>query len=261
MGVAGCGGEAARKEGSGVVESGGKRGCEQWQFKTWEGEGYCLEYLHYWPLWFIKDLQELLMSKVTPISRRKLIIRKIKDKRIIFKKRNIILSSGTATTNLFQIKAEVFKFRQRIIKVGCGGEAAAKGGSRVVESGEKRGCEQWQFKMWEGEGYCLEYLHYWPLWFIKDLQEKALVLDTSDNYKNSPCLYTLRNTLLCMWLCIRLILDQLLPPSGIPAGLGFRSFTSRSRNQSVLKHTIRISQVTYRSACLMLALEGFPSSL
>ncbi|GKC43185.1 hypothetical protein Tco_1060907 [Tanacetum coccineum] len=42
---------------------------------------------------------------------------------------------------------------------------------------------------------------------------------------------------------------------------GFRSCTSRSHYRSVSKQTTRISQVTYRRACLMLALEGFPSSL
>ncbi|GJU91775.1 hypothetical protein Tco_1304198 [Tanacetum coccineum] len=42
---------------------------------------------------------------------------------------------------------------------------------------------------------------------------------------------------------------------------GFRSCTSRSHYQSVSKQTTRISQITYRRACLMLALEGFPSSL
>ncbi|GKD34624.1 hypothetical protein Tco_1250133 [Tanacetum coccineum] len=42
---------------------------------------------------------------------------------------------------------------------------------------------------------------------------------------------------------------------------GFCSCTSRSHYQSVSKQTTRISQVTYRRACLMLALEGFPSSL
>ncbi|GJX27781.1 putative nuclease HARBI1 isoform X2 [Tanacetum coccineum] len=41
----------------------------------------------------------------------------------------------------------------------------------------------------------------------------------------------------------------------------FRSCTSRSHYRSVSKQTTRISQVTYRKACLMLALEGFPSSL
>ncbi|GJU17863.1 hypothetical protein Tco_1145829, partial [Tanacetum coccineum] len=46
---------------------------------------------------------------------------------------------------------------------------------------------------------------------------------------------------------------------------GFRICTSRSRYQSVSKQTTRfdsyrIAQVTCRSACLMLALVGFPSS-
>ncbi|GJX75979.1 hypothetical protein Tco_0322790 [Tanacetum coccineum] len=36
---------------------------------------------------------------------------------------------------------------------------------------------------------------------------------------------------------------------------------SRSHYQSVSKQTTRISQVTYLRACLMLALEGFSSSL
>ncbi|GJY90688.1 hypothetical protein Tco_0505884 [Tanacetum coccineum] len=43
--------------------------------------------------------------------------------------------------------------------------------------------------------------------------------------------------------------------------IGFRSCTSRSYYRSVSKQTTRISQVTYRRACLMLALKGFPSSL
>ncbi|GJX99508.1 hypothetical protein Tco_0356527 [Tanacetum coccineum] len=42
---------------------------------------------------------------------------------------------------------------------------------------------------------------------------------------------------------------------------GFRSCTSRSHYRSVSKQTTRISQVTYRIACLMLAMEEFPSSL
>ncbi|GJU09415.1 hypothetical protein Tco_1131811 [Tanacetum coccineum] len=88
---------------------------------------------------------ELLMIKVTPIGRRKRIDRKIKDERIIFRKRKISMSSGTATTllfnmivieiekahnpvrdkikndsgtattNLFQIRAKSFSFGQRII--------------------------------------------------------------------------------------------------------------------------------------------------
>ncbi|GJT78392.1 hypothetical protein Tco_1045117 [Tanacetum coccineum] len=41
---------------------------------------------------------ELLMITVTPIGRRKQIDRKIKDERIIFRKRRIRISSGTATT-------------------------------------------------------------------------------------------------------------------------------------------------------------------
>ncbi|GJU04748.1 hypothetical protein Tco_1121178 [Tanacetum coccineum] len=47
---------------------------------------------------------------------------------------------------------------------------------------------------------------------------------------------------------------------------GFRSCTSRSHYRSFSKKTTRfdpyrISQVTYRRACLMFALEGFPSSM
>ncbi|GJS89473.1 hypothetical protein Tco_0772109 [Tanacetum coccineum] len=41
----------------------------------------------------------------------------------------------------------------------------------------------------------------------------------------------------------------------------FRSCTSRSHYRSISKQTTRISQVTYRRACLMFVLEGFPSSL
>ncbi|GJY11681.1 hypothetical protein Tco_0380990 [Tanacetum coccineum] len=42
---------------------------------------------------------------------------------------------------------------------------------------------------------------------------------------------------------------------------GFHNCTSRSHYRSVLKQATWISQVTYRRACLMLALKGFPSSL
>nr|GFD04858.1 hypothetical protein [Tanacetum cinerariifolium] len=40
----------------------------------------------------------------------------IESESFILRKRYIRMSSGTATTNLFQIKAEVFQFRQRIMK-------------------------------------------------------------------------------------------------------------------------------------------------
>ncbi|GJT80264.1 hypothetical protein Tco_1054606 [Tanacetum coccineum] len=42
---------------------------------------------------------------------------------------------------------------------------------------------------------------------------------------------------------------------------GFHSCTSRSHYRSVSKLTTWISQVTYHKDCLMLALEGFPSSM
>ncbi|GKC70613.1 hypothetical protein Tco_1116496 [Tanacetum coccineum] len=48
-------------------------------------------------------IDELLMINVTPIGRRKRIDRKIKDKRIIFIKRRVRMSSGTTTTILFNM--------------------------------------------------------------------------------------------------------------------------------------------------------------
>nr|GFC10726.1 hypothetical protein [Tanacetum cinerariifolium] len=72
-------------------------------------------------LWWRYNVSEFIgeLKEITPIGRRKWIDRKIKDERII--KRRIRMSSGTATTNLFNmIVIESFIFWKRNIRTSSG---------------------------------------------------------------------------------------------------------------------------------------------